>query len=214
MDYIEEYNILKSKNYIENQDFDVKIVSNIFTENDIKYIYSVINNTPEESTHLQKWAGHRAWNVTFSKDIENKITAAAQSILGNDIELIQDYSFARYSSEYGYECKLFPHYDTRDHQRITFDIQLNASETWGIVVENKTYYLENNQALVFAGTQQIHWREKKHLLPDSRIDMIFCHLQYKNPKPVSDFQRQVLEERSRFLMESTGISNEIITYSV
>jgi hypothetical protein len=214
MDYLKDYNLLKSQKYISNQDFQVRVVHNIFSKNQIDHIYNIVDNTPEENTHLQTWAGHRAWNVTFGPEIEKTITNAAQSILGDNVELIHDYSFARYSPEYGYECKLFPHYDTREYQRITFDIQLNASEPWGIVVENDTYYLENNQALVFAGTQQMHWRENIKIKPDSKIDMIFCHLQHKPIRLLDDGQKDILEERSRFLMEKTGISNEAISYSV
>lgn len=215
MKYLQDYEFLKSKQpHISNQDFVVQKASNIFTDDQIKEIYDIVNNTRIEDTHLQEWAGHRAWHVNFSKDIENAITRSAQSILGDHIKLDGDYSFARYTPEYGFECKLFPHYDTRDTQRITFDIQLNADEPWGIVVENETYYLNNNEALIFAGTQQIHWREKKKLQPNTKVDMIFCHLQYVASTPLDNGQKDILEERSRFLMDNTGINNSVQTYSV
>jgi hypothetical protein len=208
MEYLLEYNSLKLKTgKISNEDFDVKKAKNIFTENQIAKIYSIINNTPIEKTRLQKWAGHRAWDAMFSQDILDAITTAAQNILGNHIKLSGDYSFARYSPEYGFNCKLFPHYDTRNSQRITFDIQLNADEPWGIVVENNKYFLNNNEALIFAGTQQIHWRENKKLLPTSKIDMIFCHLEYVNPVPYDTDQDKILQERAKFLLDHVGISN-------
>ena len=215
MTYVEEYEKLKSNQpHISNQDFAVKKAVNIFTDSQIEEIYKVVNSTKMEDTHLQEWAGHRAWHVNFSKDIEEAITRSAQSVLGDHIKLDGDYSFARYTPEYGFECKLFPHYDTRDTQRITFDIQLNADEPWGIVVENETYYLNNNEALIFAGTQQIHWRENKKLKPVTKVDMIFCHLQYIKPTPLDNGQKDILESRSRFLMDNTGISNSVQHYSV
>ena len=163
---------------------------------------------------MQEWAGHRAWHVKFPKDIENTITKAAQAILGNDIVLDGDYSFARYTPEYGFNCKLFPHYDTRDTQRITFDIQLRADEPWGIVVENDMFHLNDNEALIFAGTQQIHWRENKKLQPNTKIDMIFCHLQFINCKELDPGQKDILEDRSKFLMDHTGINSGTQRYSV
>jgi hypothetical protein len=215
MDYIEQYNQLKkTQPYVSNQDFTVKKAFNIFTKDQIEEIYNIINSQKIEDTHLQEWAGHRAWHVKFSKNIEKSITDAAQKILGDNISLEGDYSFARYTPEYGFECKLFPHYDTRETQRITFDIQLNADEEWGIVVENETYNLNNNEALIFAGTQQIHWREKKKLKQNTKIDMIFCHLQYKDNCPLDLNQKDILETRSKFLMDHTGINSQIQPYAV
>ena len=213
MNYIDKYNELKlSQPKISNQDFTVLKVSNIFSEDQIKHIYKLIDESGLENSHLQEWAGHRAWVLRLGKDIEDTITKKAQEVLGNNITLRQDYSFARYSPEYGFNCKLFPHYDTRDFQRITFDIQINADEDWGLVVENEPYYLQNNEALVFAGTQQVHWRENKQLKKNTKIDMIFCHLEYNDDRPLDDGQKDILEERSRFLMEHTGINNNVELY--
>ena len=97
--------------------------------------------------------------------------------------------------------KLFPHTDMRDKQRITFDIQVRADEEWGVVVEDIEYFLEDNQALVFAGTQQPHWRRAKELKPGSHQDMIFCHLEYVDDVPYDDGQDQILHERNRFFSE-------------
>jgi hypothetical protein len=200
----------KDSGFVENENFNPIIVKDIFSADQIKRIYDAVNNTKIENTHLQKWAGHRAWDTKFDKDIEDSITEKAKEHFGDNISLCGDYSFARYSPSYGYVCKLFPHYDTRDYQRITFDIQLNASEEWAIVVEGNRYVLENNQALMFAGTQQIHWRENKQINQEASIDMIFCHLQYVPNKEIENGQNEILTKRANFLIEETGISNEEI----
>jgi len=127
--------------------------------------------------------------------------------LGDHLVLKKDYSFARYSPKFGYRAKLFPHYDTRPSQRVTFDIQLKTSEPWALVVEEDVYNLQDNQALVFAGTQQIHWREDKQIADDAEIDMIFCHLEYVSDMPLDNQQEDVLRERASFLIGETGISN-------
>jgi hypothetical protein len=199
--------LVRSQPKISNQDFQVRIAENVLLPEHIDTIYSIINSTSESQTRVQPWAGHKVWDVKFTKEIEDRITAVAQSIVGNDVSLDYDYSFARYSRKFGYECKLFPHYDNRDSQRITFDIQLRASEPWSVVVENTVYPLKNNQALIFAGTQQIHWREKKKISDDAEIDMIFCHLTYNIDKPLDNDQKNILNERAHMLMNQTGISN-------
>lgn len=206
--------LLMSQPYISNQDFEVRIVNDVLLPQHIEEIYNKVNSTPEEDTRVQPWAGHKVWDIRFSKEIEDRITKVAQEIVGDHVLLDYDYSFARYSPKFGYVCKLFPHYDNRESQRITFDIQLRASEPWSVVVENITYPLQDNQALMFAGTQQIHWREPKIISDDAEIDMIFCHLFYKDAKPLDENQKDILNERARFLMNKTGISNEVIEYEL
>jgi hypothetical protein len=206
--------LVKSQPYVSNQDFEPIVVSDVLLPEHIEEIYQTISYLPEEKTRVQPWAGHKIWDTTFSKEIEDRITKVAQSVLGDAVVLNYDYSFARYSRKFGYECKLFPHYDTRESQRITFDIQLRASEPWAVVVENKRFPLEDNQALIFAGTQQIHWRENITISEDAEIDMIFCHLEYVDSKPLDPGQDEILRERADFLMRESGIGNEVITNEV
>lgn len=211
MSYIRDYESLKiSQPEISNQSFEVLIADNVLLPEHIDEIYKTINNVKDEDTRINEWSGVKVWHKTlFSKDIEERIINVARQYIKEDIILDTDYSFARYSKEYGFNPKLFPHYDTRDAQRITFDIQIKTDEPWALVVENKQYDLKDNQALIFSGTQQIHWREKKELSKNSRIDMLFCHLKYKNPKPFDLNQNVILEERSKFLMEYTNIKSDI-----
>lgn len=206
--------LLSSQPMVSNQDFSVKIAKDVLLPEHVEEIYSKVNSTPDSETRVQPWAGHKVWDIRFSKEIEDRITKVAQDIVGDHVLLDYDYSFARYSPKFGYMCKLFPHYDNRESQRITFDIQLRASEPWSVVVENISYPLKDNEALIFAGTQQIHWRERKIISNDAEIDMIFCHLFYKDAKPLDENQKDILNERSAFLMNKTGISNEVIKNEV
>ena len=203
--------LVRSQPAISNQDFKPLVADNVLSLEQIEEIYESVKNTPEDKTRIQPWAGHKVCDISFSKKIEQAITKAAQNLLGDKVVLNYDYSFARYSPKFGYECKLFPHYDTRDSQRITFDLQLKASEDWAVVVENEKFYLKDNQALIFAGTQQVHWRENKKISPDAEIDMVFCHLEYVDPMPLDENQKDILDQRAIFLIKETNISNEVIS---
>jgi hypothetical protein len=206
--------LVRSQPKISNQDFNPLVVSDVLLPEHIVEIYETIANLPEEKTRIQPWAGHKIWDTSFSKSLEDRISSVAQSVLGNNVRLNYDYSFARYSKKFGYECKLFPHYDTRESQRMTFDIQLRASEPWAIIVENKKFLLQDNQALIFAGTQQIHWRENIQILEDAEIDMLFCHLEYTDSKPLDKDQESILRERANFLIEESGIGNEVLVNEI
>jgi hypothetical protein len=196
-----------AQRHISNQDFEVMVVDHIFEQDHIDKIYKVIDNTSEDQTRVQPWASHKVWDVSLGQEIEDRINEVVKNSLGDHLVLRKDYSFARYSPKFGYKAKLFPHYDTRPSQRVTFDIQLKTSEPWALVVEEDVYNLQDNQALVFAGTQQIHWREDKQIADDAEIDMIFCHLEYTADLPLENDQDEVLRERANFLINKTGINS-------
>ena len=198
----------KQQGKIYNEDFNVIIIDNILLPEQIDKIYNIVNSTKEQDTTIKDFAGHKLWNVGFGDEIENRISSVVKNSILEDVVLNKDYTFARYSKNFGYVPKLFPHFDTRESQTIVCDIQLKSTTDWGIVVEGKTYYLNFNQALIFSGTQQMHWREQKELTDSDEVDMIFCHLRYNPLKPLENDQNKKLMERSWVLMEETGINNE------
>jgi hypothetical protein len=197
----------ESQGQVSNQDFAVVVVDSIFEQHHVDKIYEIIDNASEDQTRVQPWASHKVWDVSLGQEIEDRINEVVKNSLGNHLVLKKDYSFARYSPKFGYRTKLFPHYDTRPSQRVTFDIQLKTSEPWALVVEEDIYNLQDNQALVFAGTQQVHWREDKQIADNAEIDMVFCHLEYVDDRPLDDGQEEILKERANFLINKTGISN-------
>lgn len=200
------YNEKYENGIVDNNNFVPFIIKDIINEKQKKEIYEQVEKIKEDYI-LQKFAGHCAWNFE-NKDLEEHLNSVLSNYLGEEVVLIE-YSFARYSKSFGYKPKLFPHFDTHevDGQRITVDIQLNSSLLWGVVVEGEKYYFDNLDALVFSGTQQIHWRENKTLGNNDVVDMVFAHFAYKKNKPWSLDQREILEYKSHRLREYTGITN-------
>jgi hypothetical protein len=201
------YNEELEKGIVPNRDFEVFIYKNIITEEQNKLIYNEVEKV-KDNYITQDFVGHRAW--TFQNTELEKYLNMWMSNLLNEQMFLTELSFARYSNEYGYEPKLFPHFDTheKDGQRITLDIQLNSTTPWAVVVEGESFNLENNDGLVFAGTQQIHWRENKKLLDNDRVDMLFAHFRYAEHRPWSKDQKLILEYWSHRIREKTGIERQ------
>jgi hypothetical protein len=201
--YNEEY----ENGYVDNKDFNPYVIKNLLTNEEVLSIYNIIKNK-ENDFLFQPFAGHRAW--TFKDEtFSNKLNKIITDYIGEPMEL-KEYSFARYSSKFGYKPKLFPHYDTHslDGQRITVDIQMNKTRDWAVVVEGQPFNFDIGDALVFSGTQQVHWRENLELDSNDEIDMIFAHFSYIDQKPWSPMQKEILEYHSHRLRESVGISNQ------
>ena len=201
------YNKELEKGIVPNRDFEVFVYKNIITEEQKKLVYYEVEKIIDNFI-TQDFVGHRAWTF-HNEELQKYLTIWMSDVLGEQM-ILSELSFARYSRKYGYEPKLFPHFDTheKDGQRITLDIQLNATTPWAVVVENESFNLENNDGLVFSGTQQVHWRENKKLLDTDEVDMLFVHFGYADNRPLSKDQKLILEYWSHRFREKTGIERQ------
>jgi hypothetical protein len=201
------YNENYENGYVENRNFKPIIIKDIISNEQKENIYKKINLMGDNFL-FQKFAGHRAW-AFIDQEFSENLNKTVSDIIGEPMRLTE-YSFARYSAKFGYKPKLFPHYDTHslDGQRITVDIQMNKNIDWPVVIEGNSFNFDPCDALIFSGTQQVHWRENKDLAIDDEVDMIFAHFAYLNSKPWSPMQKEILEYHSHRLRESVGISNQ------
>ena len=201
------YNESLENGIVPNRDFGVFVYKNIITDEQNKLIYEEVEKIKDQYI-TQDFVGHRAWTF-HNVDLEKYLNIWMSNLLDEQM-ILTELSFARYSREYGYEPKLFPHFDTheKDGQRITLDIQLNATTPWAVVVEGESFNLENNDGLVFSGTQQIHWRENKQLSDNDRVDMLFAHFRYADHRPWAKDQKLILEYWSHRFREKTGIERQ------
>lgn len=204
IDYSSYNELKKSQGYVPDEDFKVFVINNVLTQDNIKYIYDNIDKADQT---MQSWGGRKSLSIPSCEALHLNLNAVMTMQMKQKMEL-KEFFFVRYSKEYGFESKLFPHYDNREAQRITLDVQLNATEDWGVVVEGETNILNFNQGLVFAGTQQIHWRENKKISNDAVIDMLICNFAHDPERPLADGQVDKLIERSNFLIDVTGIGNK------
>lgn len=186
------------------------IITDVLNEEDYSAIYSIIDSTPEAQTVLMQRMGQRAYLTSLGDSIHKKIEERVQSIYGEGW-ILNQYQFARYCNDWGFEAKLYPHVDDAfpDH-KITFDIQLNSTVDWPIVVEGKEFILKNNEGLFFSGTDQVHWRNPIKLSDNDVVDMIFCH--FSNPShpesQITDEWKEIRSEREKYWDEKVQINRE------
>lgn len=201
------YNQLKKdQGEISGERFKPIVIDNVLTQAQIDYLYNRIDSVQED---LQGWSGRKSWMIdNLPIDLTYQMSSAIAFSTNEQVFLDEQPFFLRYYSGYGYEPKLAPHYDKRDSQRYTIDIQLNYDEEWAVVVEEEPFILKYNQGLIFKGTQQMHWREKKILKPNSVIDMFIANFTMVPNKPLSDYQIEKMEARSMLLMSELNINNK------
>ena len=168
------------------------IIKNVFSTNQINLLYKDIDLDYNKNIMLQDFYGRlyiplywrQETNTSGPIDLAIDQTIfdliLEQSAKFSNVPLqIESISFARYSLKYGTPC-LHPHSDTNFKQeRLTFDVQLNGNIDWPILVDSKKYLLKNNDAIIFSGTHEVHWRSKQLFDDEDYLDILLCQLSEK-----------------------------------
>lgn len=158
-----------------------KIIENVLTPEEESLVREIIDGAEESNKMHMDLYNQQIVNFRWPDSINQKIIDMVQEITGLDDLELYEYQYAKYQKIPGKVLpNLTPHYDDAfDGQRFTFDFQIGGNTTWPIVLEGKEFELKNNQALLFSGTHQIHWRTQKEFQDDEYIEMIFCHTKLK-----------------------------------
>lgn len=161
-------------NYIMLENLENVILDNVLTEEDISGLYKYIGETSACKPVLHKEIGYTWYTCGINRELSDKIESIAKEFYGSYLELTE-VCLAQYKLNEDYVPNLKPHFDNFTSGRITIDIQIRSNIDWALYVDGKRFLLKDNQALVFAGTHQPHWREEKSFEGDHFVDMLFCH---------------------------------------
>lgn len=107
-------------------------------------------------------------------EYSSKILPMVKEEFNNDL-IMPTYSlFAEYGNS---TISLYKHKDS-NACTYTVDVVLYQTRPWGLWVEGQEYILQENEALLFFGEDQTHWRETINNNTDI-IGVVFFH--YANP---------------------------------
>lgn len=181
-----------------------EIIENVFTQEEIFAIQSVIDYAMQnrEHNHLEapspeisaapdvKYYRESARidieYLSFPKEIVDKITTIANRYTEDlPLELIPfGGHYAEYTGKLG-DPFLGPHYDGGDCN-FMIDYQLESNTTWGIGMNEDIYELKDNEALTLYPLSYVHYRPQKKFSPDEYVKMVFFRFTKPgNPKTIS-----------------------------
>lgn len=199
----EEYTeAVKNQPFIPGQDFVPRIINNLFTDEEVQSIKKDFDTYPMDKIKVQGHNGMGNLDIDFSqkRTIIEKVEKLVSDICGEEVEVLEANPI-KYNTSFGWFVKFAPHYDARPVEMFVLDYHVQGNDDWSVFVEGKEFAVNDNDALLFNGTGQVHWREQKQLKEDTNIDIILFWIQHKNPKPVSKQHTETMRERAGLALD-------------
>lgn len=201
-------------------EFKPFVIKDVLSQDEYAYVYDCVNSAfpteltpdlpPDTREHIEYLnvpeLGYLAYVKGFSKNFYESIRDTAENILGLELDLPQVH-FARYTTKTGYQPLLRPHSDNQlKNPSITLSIQLDSTLDWELCAYDTCDTLASNQALIFSGSHQMHWRPPTTFSEDDYFDILVCQLPIAGSEelPPSHYQNMDIlqkEELQKFFQK-------------
>ena len=150
------------------------IIKNVFSAEEHKELKNIMKNWPLSSDWDSSFGRHLVNSPVIDEYAEKLIPLARKMFNSESIK--QSYSlFAHYE---GPGANLYRHADD-NACTYTIDLCLYQTEPWAIGInhngEDKEYILQENEAVLYYGNDQEHWRPEFPNPKSQHVAMIFFH---------------------------------------
>lgn len=148
------------------------LLKNFFSTEELVELHRIIDlkehtlNEPDQGRLL-----HNLNSLQISP-IRDKIESEVSNVIGKNLKMVSE-GYSVYKKEYGLP-ELKPHTDGNETEYI-LDYHVYSNTEWPIIVEGESFNLNENEAVLFSGKNNIHWRPKKEFNDKEIVSMIFFH---------------------------------------
>lgn len=156
------------------KNWNPKIIAGVLEEKALSELKSYSQKVllrPEMLIHCHTFQRFALHNSAYLEKMHQQLTPLMQKETGRELQP----TYA-YLSLYGNKGYCPPH---RDHHRCqwTLDLCVSQDQEWPLFVEDKKFLLKENDALIYSGTDQLHWRERIHT--NGHCNLVFFHFKEK-----------------------------------
>lgn len=195
------------------------VIKDIFTPEQYKHIYDSVNSVfPKELTpdvpsdaigyKNEGQIGYFSYTKGFNDEIYKRIVQVAEEATGIKVYDPRVH-FARYTPKTGYPPTLLPHNDMGvKNPCLTFSIQLDSSFDWELCAYDTCDTISKNEAMLFSGSHQIHWRPVKEFGQEDYFDIMVCQLHINNDG-LSEEHWNEMHELKKEYVQQYAIDNNI-----
>lgn len=145
------------------------ILDNVFSESDFDFLKNFALSLPKlQNDYNEEWGRYVIKHNLFREYAINNIFDKAKKYFERNDLILTHCVFTEYDLSKGTVNK---HKD-KNAVEFSFNTILYQSAPWGIWVEDKEYIYYPNQALLFHGDYQEHWRQPSR--QTGTLGMLFC----------------------------------------
>ena len=193
---------------INNQytNFPTMTIDNVFTQDQIDRIYkerfedATTKKMQDGSPFVfaDESCGYITSVYPLPKDVQETILQVMQKRSFFLIDKVESH-FPRYTLDSGSNPQLKPHYDRGlEYASLTLSIQLKTTLEWPVCVGKDDYNIKENQAIMFSGSHQLHWRPDITFKEDDYHDIIVCQVHNaESPLHITDKHRDLMLEKAK-----------------
>lgn len=189
-------------------EFKPFVIKDVLSQEDYAYVYDCVNSAfpteltpdlPPDTREFREYLdvpelGYLAYVKGFKQDFYSAVKRIAEEATGLALRDPQIH-FARYTTKTGHQPLLRPHSDNQlKNPSITLSIQLDSTLDWELCAYDTCDTLASNQALIFSGSHQMHWRPPATFSEDDYFDILVCQLSVIGQSSLSEDHAARMEE--------------------
>ena len=177
-----------------------KLITNLFTPEEYASLYAQVekyNNVPGHVRVIEE-LGYTSTSLFLNNDVKNVLWKNIGTELGIRLKDVYTH-FARYSLNTGHKPLLMPHYDRALTKAMySMTIILDSTLNWDICVEGETFSPRKNDAVLFSGTHNVHWRPDIEFKENDYYDIMVCQFEENTEEDLtlSDKHKSTMDERN------------------
>ena len=160
-------------------------IDNFFSQEEIDQTYNYVKKM--EKPHVSEHTVYFSSYIFYPEEIQKKLFAVVDKYAEDEGVEFKSTSLkthiGKYTLDTGFKPKLTPHTDYGvEFHSITISVLLKNNIEWPIGVNLDSWILNPGDAVIFSGTDQVHWRPK---------------IDFKEGDFVESLIIQVVDERQR-----------------
>jgi hypothetical protein len=200
--------------------FKPVLIDNVFTQEEYDSVYNSVNavfpkelssDVPPDSGYFNAGdIGYFAYTRGFEDIVYKKLLALTKEY-GNMDAIEPRVHFARYTPKTGFPPMLRPHNDLGvETSALTFSVQLDSTFDWELCAVDTCMTLKKNQAMLFSGSHQIHWRPVKEFGPDDYFDIMVCQMYLDNEGLTQEHQDKMFDLKLKTIEKYFQLHPEMV----
>lgn len=200
------------------------VLDNVFTSEEYEHIYDSVNSVfpkelapdvPSDVTGYKNEGqiGYFSYTKGFEDFIYKRIIKIVEE--STNIKVVDPrVHFARYTPKTGHLPTLLPHNDMGvKHPALTLSIQLDSSFDWELCAYDTCETISKNQAMLFSGSHQIHWRPVKEFEQEDYFDIMVCQL-HISEETLSEEHWNEMHNLKKEYVQKYAIDNNIGVHNI